>query len=59
MLRDLLADSSEADVRGYSAGQAAILADLGIKKHSNEELATLKTIVNQLSGLFAVMPKGM
>ena len=42
MLRDLLADSSEADVRGYGTDSgAAILADLGIKKHSNEEIAVL------------------
>ena len=60
MLRELLAESTEEDVRAYGpGGESAILADLGIKKHSNEEIAVLKSVYNQLSGLFAVMPKGM
>ena len=46
MLRDLLAESSEDDVMAYSDGQAAILADLGIKKHSDEELNVLKSVIN-------------
>ena len=42
MLRELLAESSEEDVRAYGTDSgAAILADLGIKKHSNEEIAVL------------------
>ena len=56
MLRDLLAESSEDDVRAYGASTNAILADLGIKKHSNEEIAVLQSVLNQLSGLYAVMP---
>lgn len=56
MLRDLLAESSESDVRKYGDSSAAILADLGIKKHSNEEVAVLQSVLNQLSGLYAVMP---
>ena len=56
MLRDLLAESSEEDVRSYGGNTQAILADLGIKKHSNEEIAVLQSVLNQLSGLYAVMP---
>jgi len=56
MLRDLLAESSEGDVRAYGDSTQAILADLGIKKHSNEEIAVLQSVLNQLSGLYAVMP---
>ena len=59
MLRDLLAESSEDDVRAYGASNTAILADLGIKKHSNEEIAVLQSVLNQLSGLYAVMPSNM
>ena len=59
MLRDLLAESSEEDVRAYGASTNAILADLGIKKHSNEEIAVLQSVLNQLSGLYAVMPSKM
>ena len=59
MLKEILSESSEEDVLAYAPGQAAILADLGIKKHSDEEIAVLKSVVNQLSGLFAVMPKKM
>ena len=55
MLRELLAESSEEDVRAHGA-TGAILADLGIKKHSNEEVAVLQSVLNQLSGLYAVMP---
>ena len=40
MLREILAESTEADVLAHSNTQA-ILADLGIKKHSKEEMATL------------------
>ena len=58
MLRELLAESSEEDVMAYgnSPQTQAILADLGIKKHSNEEIAVLQSVLNQLSGLYAVMP---
>lgn len=56
MLRELLAESSEQDVRAYGDSTKAILADLGIKKHSNEEIAVLQSVINQLSGLYAVMP---
>ena len=56
MLRQLLAESSEEDVRAYGDSTNAILADLGIKKHSNEEIAVLQSVLNQLSGLYAVMP---
>ena len=59
MLRDLLAESSEEDVRAYGDSTTAILADLGIKKHSNEEIAVLQSVLNQLSGLYAVMPSNM
>ena len=59
MLRELLAESSEEDVRSYGGNTQAILADLGIKKHSNEEIAVLQSVLNQLSGLYAVMPKNM
>lgn len=56
MLRELLAESSEEDVRAHGDSTQAILADLGIKKHSNEEIAVLQSVINQLSGLYAVMP---
>ena len=59
MLRELLAESSEEDVRAYGDSTQAILADLGIKKHSNEEIAVLQSVINQLSGLYAVMPTQM
>lgn len=59
MLRELLAESSEQDVRAYGDSTKAILADLGIKKHSNEEIAVLQSVINQLSGLYAVMPTQM
>ena len=59
MLRELLAESSEEDVRAYGSSTTAILADLGIKKHSNEEIAVLQSVLTQLSGLYAVMPSKM
>ena len=59
MLRELLAESSEEDVRSYGDSTNAILADLGIKKHSNEEIAVLQSVLTQLSGLYAVMPSKM
>lgn len=59
MLRDLLAESTEDDVRAYAPTTNAILADLGIKKHSNEEIAVLQSVLAQLSGLYAVMPSNM
>jgi len=59
MLRDLLAESSESEVRSYGDSTTAILADLGIKKHSNEEIAVLQSVLTQLSGLYAVMPTKM
>ena len=46
MLKEILEESSEDDVLGYAPGQAKILADLGIKKHSDEEVAVLKSVVN-------------
>ena len=57
MLRDLIAESSEEDVR--ARGNQAILADLGINRHSDEEMAVLQSVINQLSGLFAIMPTEM
>ena len=59
MLRDLLAESSEDDVRAYGSSNSVLLADLGIKKHSNEEIAVLQSVLNQLSGLYSVMPSNM
>ncbi len=46
MLRELLAESSEEDVRAHGSTQA-ILADLGIKKHSNEEIAVLQSVLTE------------
>ena len=59
MLRELLADSTEEEVLSYGDSTTAILADLGIKKHSNEEIAVLQSVLNSLSGLYAVMPSKM
>ena len=59
MLRELLAESSEEDVRAYGDSTKAILADLGIKKHSNEEIAVLQSVLTSLSGLYSVMPSEM
>ena len=40
MLREILAETSEDELLGEGTN-AKILADFGIKKHSNEEVAVL------------------
>jgi len=54
VLRQIIAETTEEDLTQTTT--ATLMADLGIKRHSNEELAVLKGVVDNLSTMFAIMP---